>query len=177
MSNFYIDFVNGNDAHDGRGPYKAAFTSGGTTPIAVGDTVTGGISGQTAKVVLVSVTSGSWAGGDAAGSIYVGTPSGAFSNGEALLVGGSDLATLTADFVVSSWLTVNSGATAARTAPGDEIRMKKTTGPEALGINATFTNESPTVTLRSPNTIDIYDCETAFTASANITASRTGVYA
>lgn len=179
MSNFYIDFVNGNDSNDGLGPYKAAFTSGGVAEIAVGDTVTGATSGQTAKVVYLAHSSGTWAGGDEAGTLYVGTPSGAFTPGEDLNVSGKqdNIATLTADFVVSSWLTVNSGATAARTAPGDEIRMKKTTGPEALGINATFTNESPTVTLASANTIDIYDCETAFTASANITASRVGTYA
>lgn len=175
MSNFYIDFVNGNDANDGLGPYKAAFTSGGTYEIQVGDTVTDDTTAATAKVVLITVSSGSWAGGDAAGTLYVGTPSGAFTASGTISVGAnSNVATLTGDFAVSSWLTVNSGATAARTAPGDEIRMKKTTGPEALGINATFTNGSPTVTLASANTIDIYDCETAFTASANITASRVG---
>ncbi len=175
MPNYYIDLVNGNDANDGLGPYKAAYTSGGTTPIAVGDTVTGGTSGQTAKVVYITVTSGSWAGGDAAGSIYVGTPSGAFTNGEALLVGGSDLATLTADFAVSSWLTTAGGATAARVAPGDEIRYKKTADAVSMG-NATFTKRSTTLTFAGNTWLYVDDCESAWTASANVTQSDHTTY-
>lgn len=171
MPNYYIDLVSGNDANDGLGPYKAAYTSGGTTAIAVGDTVTGGTSGRTAKVVNITVTSGSWAGGDAAGSIYVGTPSGAFTNGEALLVGGGDRATLTADFVVSSWLTVASGATAARVAPGDEIRIKKTLAAASQG-NAAFTKRSATVTMASAKWKNICNCDDKWTASANITQSN-----
>lgn len=175
MSNFYIDFVNGNDANDGLGPYKAAYTSGGTTPIAVGDTVTGGTSGQTAKVVYITVTSGSWAGGDAAGSIYVGTPSGAFSNGEALLVGGSDLATLTANFAVSSWRTINSGPTAARTAPGDNIRIKKHAAPVSLG-SSTATKDGNNIVLDAAKWANVSDCESAWTQSANVTQSNDVTY-
>lgn len=172
MPNYYFDPVSGNDANDGLGPYKAAFTSGGTTPIAVGDTVTGGTSGKTAKVVYLAHTSGSWAGGDEAGTIYVGTPSGAFTPGEALLVGGTDLATLTADFAVSSKKTITTGASAALLVPGDNIRIKKSNDPASLGINATFTLGSETVTFASAIAAVISDCESAWTASANVTQSN-----
>lgn len=43
------------------------FSGGGTTEIAVGDTITGATSGATAKVRQVLLYSGTWAGGDAAG--------------------------------------------------------------------------------------------------------------
>lgn len=44
-----------------------AFTSGGTTEITAGQTITGATSGATAVVDSVILGSGSWAGGDAAG--------------------------------------------------------------------------------------------------------------
>jgi len=43
------------------------FTSGGTTAIVVGDTVTGDVGGATGIVRGVTLDSGSWAGGDAVG--------------------------------------------------------------------------------------------------------------
>lgn len=173
MGNFYIDPVSGDDSNDGLGPYKAEFTSGGTAEIAVGDTVTGATSGKTAEVVLVVHSSGTWAGGDEAGTLYVGTPNGAFSAGENLNVSGKqdNIATLTADFVVASWKTITSGATAARIAPSDNIRIKKNTDPESLGVNATFTNDSATVTLSSALTQLVCDCGSAWTASENVTQS------
>jgi hypothetical protein len=179
MGNFYIDPVSGDDSNDGLGPYKAAFTSGGTTEIAVGDTVTGATSGKTAKVVFVVHGSGTWAGGDEAGTLYVGTPSGAFTNGENLDVSGkqNDIATLTADFVVSSWKTITLGATAARIAPSDNIRIKKNTDPESLGVNATFTNDSATVTLSSALTQLVCDCATNWEPSANVTRSTVSTLA
>ena len=48
--------------------FVQAFTSGGVTPIVAGNTVTGATSGKTALVQSVTVSSGSWAGGDAAGT-------------------------------------------------------------------------------------------------------------
>lgn len=55
-----------------------AFTSGGTTPIAEGDTITGATSTATATVERVIVTSGTWAGGDAAGRLILSGQLGAF---------------------------------------------------------------------------------------------------
>ena len=74
------------------------FTSGGTTEIAEEDTVTGSISGETAVVKRVILTSGTWAGGDAAGRLIVYSVSGAFQ-AENLLVSAADLATIAADAV------------------------------------------------------------------------------
>jgi hypothetical protein len=74
------------------------FTSGGTYEVKPTDTVTGVTSAKTMVVNFVRLTSGSWAGGDAAG-ILLGTPSGAFTAAEVLKVGtvSLDVATVTAD--------------------------------------------------------------------------------
>jgi hypothetical protein len=55
----------------------------------------------------------------------------------------------------NAWKTINSGATAARTAPGDTIRFAKTADPTSIG-NATWTNLSATVTLATAQTTTIY---------------------
>lgn len=72
-----------------------AFTSGGTTEIAVGDTITGATSGASAVVTRVELDSGSWAGGDAAGTFHLrAVTSGPFQS-ENLDVGAStNLATI-----------------------------------------------------------------------------------
>ena len=57
---------------------KLAFTSGGTVVIAEADTITGATSSATAVVKRVVVTSGTWAGGDAAGYVIFWTQTGAF---------------------------------------------------------------------------------------------------
>lgn len=69
------------------------------------------------------------------------------------------------------WKTITSGATAARTAPGDVIRIMKSPDPVSLGVNGTFTNKSPTITLASAVTANIDTCETAWTAGANVTST------
>jgi hypothetical protein len=75
---------------------RIAFTSGGTTPIAEGDTITGATSAATAAVVRVVVTSGDWAAGNAAGWLHVTTIVGAFT-AENVNVGASlNLATIVA---------------------------------------------------------------------------------
>jgi len=71
------------------------------------------------------------------------------------------------------WKTITSGATAARTAPGDVIRIMKSPDPVSLGVNGTFTKQSPTITLASAVTANIDTCETAWTASANVTTTTT----
>jgi hypothetical protein len=57
---------------------KIAFDSGGTAEITVGDTITGATSGATAKVCGVTVSSGTWAGGDAAGELALHNQTGTF---------------------------------------------------------------------------------------------------
>lgn len=76
---------------------EVAFTSGGTTAIAEGDTITGDVSGATATVERVQLTSGSWAGGDAAGWLTLSTQVGTFQ-AENLDVGAApNLATIGGD--------------------------------------------------------------------------------
>lgn len=70
------------------------------------------------------------------------------------------------------WKTFASGATSARTAPGDTIRIMASPDPTLVG-SATWTQDSKTVTLGSAVTADITDCGTAWTASANVTATTT----
>ena len=58
--------------------WTLSFTSGGTTEIEVGDTIEGATSGATAYVAGVSVNTGSWAGGDAAGTLTLRRVTGTF---------------------------------------------------------------------------------------------------
>lgn len=69
------------------------------------------------------------------------------------------------------WKTLTNGATAARIAPGDTIRIKASPYPTSLGQTATWTNKSRVVTLTSAVTANISTCETAWTQSANVTAT------
>jgi hypothetical protein len=62
--------------------YQIGFTSGGTYTPKTGDTVTGNTSGETAIVVSVTLSSGAWADGDAAGTIQYRSSSGTFTNSE-----------------------------------------------------------------------------------------------
>lgn len=83
--------------------------------------------------------------------------------------GGND-ANSGVDFA-NRWKTINSGATAARIAPGDTIRVMASPDPTSLGINATWTNLSPTVTLASALNVLVTNCDSAWTASPNVTCS------
>lgn len=70
--------------------------------------------------------------------------------------------------------TVDTGATAARTAPGDTIRIMASPDPTSLGQNASFTDKSDTITLTTAVTANVSLCESAWTPSTNITASVDG---
>lgn len=76
---------------------ELSFTSGGTTEIAEGNTITGATSGATATVDRVVLTSGTWAGGNAAGKFILSGQTGTFQ-AENLDVGVStNLATIAGD--------------------------------------------------------------------------------
>lgn len=66
-------------------------------------------------------------------------------------------------------LTITGGITAARTAPGDVIRIMKTEDPVSIG-NATWTNLSNTLTLAGALTKTIY-LDGAWTAATNVTCT------
>lgn len=75
--------------------YAIPFSGGGTTTIAVGDTITGATSGATAVVEQVLLYSGSWAGGDAAGFFIVSSVVGTFGSENVVVGSGTDDATVT----------------------------------------------------------------------------------
>lgn len=76
---------------------RLTFTSGGTTAIAVGNTITGATSTATAKVMSVELSSGAWADGDAAGEFIIESQDGTFQS-ENLNVGATlNLATIAAN--------------------------------------------------------------------------------
>jgi hypothetical protein len=68
-----------------------------------------------------------------------------------------------------AWKTYNRN-TAATPKAGDTIRVIASPDPTLVG-NADWTDNSKTVTLAASKTADITDCETAWTASANVTAT------
>ena len=74
--------------------YTIPFSGGGTTEVAVGDTITGATSGATAFVEQVLLYSGTWAGGDAAGFFIVSSVVGTFGS-ENVATTGTDEATVT----------------------------------------------------------------------------------
>ncbi|HKM24459.1 MAG TPA: PKD domain-containing protein, partial [Corynebacterium sp.] len=74
------------------GMFRVAFDDG-TTPPVIGATVVGTTSGTAGQVVAAHVSSGSWAGSNAAGTLYLKQTSGTFTNDEALTVGGTPFAT------------------------------------------------------------------------------------
>lgn len=75
-----------------------------------------------------------------------------------------------------AWLTIGSGATAARIQPGDTCRIMASPDPTLVG-SCTWTNLSRDITLPGAVTANITDCESVWTASANITATaQTNTY-
>lgn len=116
------------------GDRTLAYTSGGTYEISPGDTVTGATSGATARVVQAPVSSGSWAGGDAAGTFTLDTQVGTFVSENLNVGGNTNVATIAGNStavaatdlagvavvrdaeIVDSELTWPSGATAAQKA-------------------------------------------------------------
>lgn len=70
-----------------------------------------------------------------------------------------------------AWKTFTLGATAARIVPGDTICVAKSPDTTSLGITALWTNLSKTITLASALNATVDLCETAWTASANVTAT------
>ena len=100
-----------NRSTDGVGNY-VGFTSGGTAAIALGDTITGATSSKTAYVDLVSVTSGSWAGGDAAGHLMLSSKSGTLQAENLNTPTQNDIATIAGDATTPMQIaTFNTSAT------------------------------------------------------------------
>ena len=71
-----------------------AYTSGGTTEIKAGDVVIGATSSAVAVVVSLTLTSGTWAGGDAAGVLRLKSQVGTFQSENIKVGAGTDDATV-----------------------------------------------------------------------------------
>lgn len=74
--------------------YEIDFTSGSVEPT-VGETLTGATSGKTATVSEVALQVGTWAGGNAIGTVVVTAQTGDFAEGETIngSVGGTNIMT------------------------------------------------------------------------------------
>lgn len=71
-----------------------------------------------------------------------------------------------------AWKTITSGPTTARAQAGDVIRISKSPDPVSLGINATFTDNSATITLASTKTKTVCPCESNWiAATADLTCT------
>lgn len=180
MSVWYLDPELGTDSETTPyGWWKRAFT-GGTQPAPVeGELCTGATSGATARPTYITLSSGSWAAGSAAGTMYFYGKAGTFVSEQVDFAGGGHCH-ITGDLTICAWKTVNAGATAARISPGDIIRMKKSPAPVKLSGatgQATWTDLSKTVTLAEAQTADIDMCESNWTAAAgsDVTPSLVGV--
>jgi hypothetical protein len=77
------------------------FTSGGTTTIVVGDWIVGATSSAKAEVVAVTLDSGTWAGGDAAGTFRIRSQHGTFQSENILVAAGTNDATIAANSTVA----------------------------------------------------------------------------
>lgn len=91
--NIKFQSVAGVQPFTGSSIHKLQFTSGGTSQISIGNTITGGTSNATGIVVATYISSGTWAGGNAAGYLYLKTKTGTFQASEPILVSGTDHAT------------------------------------------------------------------------------------
>jgi hypothetical protein len=79
-----------------------AFTSGGTTEIPIGAWILGATSAAVAEVIDVTLTGGTWAGGDAAGSLRLRCQVGTFQAAEKITyLAVADDATITANSVIA----------------------------------------------------------------------------
>lgn len=86
-----LDFTSG-------GLVELDFTSGGTTEVMPNDVIVGATSGATATVVSVTLDSGTWAGGDAAGTFVITNKVGVFEAEDLdIQGGGSNVATIAGD--------------------------------------------------------------------------------
>lgn len=70
----------------------------------------------------------------------------------------------------NAWKTLLNGATPARIAPGDEIRISKTPDPVSIG-NVTWPQVGKLLTLASARTQFIFSGDAAWTVSSNVNAS------
>jgi hypothetical protein len=96
----YVNYRSGNTLYCFGVDWATLAFGTGTSEIRQGDVLTGATSGATAVVDQVFLTSGSWAGGDAAGTLLLKKVVGTFTNTEFLRVLGVNMARATANSVL-----------------------------------------------------------------------------
>jgi len=177
MAIFYLDRANAVSDSASATPYgfwSSAYNGGSGTQPTEGTAVTGATSNATGVISYVVVSSGTWAGNNASGTIYFKAQNGTFQT-EQVNVTGGDHFHITANYGVVAWKTIKTGASAVRITAGDTIRIAKSPDPTLVGT-ATWTDNSATVTLDSAVTQTICNCETQWTASANVTATADATF-
>jgi len=123
------------DAVDTTGTLKSiAFTSGGTYEIRAGDMVTGATSGAVGHVVDLVVSSGTWAGGNAAGTLILDNVSGTFQSENLDVDDNSNVATIGGD--ASAYYPDRPGVAVVRDAIVDSDKLVWPTGATADQIAA-----------------------------------------
>ena len=169
---FHLDYENGSDA--------ARSLPGGSTvsvsnPSGTITRVTKNGHGLVTGAVVTLTNFSSWLNGtwkitknddntfDLDGAVWQST---ADPNGDCVPFGGMNW--------TDAWKTISNGATAARIAPGDTIKIAKSSDPVSIG-NATWNERSKTVTLATAQTKAVDNCETAWTNANSSTVTRQGV--
>ena len=92
--------------------WTLSFTSGGTYEPKAGDTITGADSGATAYLESVSISSGSWAVGTAAGSFAIRRKSGTFESENLNIDGNANAATTDGTITNQNPVTTTTGGLA-----------------------------------------------------------------
>ena len=118
----------------------------GTSEISAGDTITGASSGKTAEVTSITVTSGTWSAGSAAGYISIKNNTGTWTNNENITVLGSNKALVNgASEPTKVTVAKADGATYEQTiAPGGKYEF----------INYNFRGDATGITMYGANTVD-----------------------
>jgi len=118
----------------------------GTSEISAGDTITGDSSGKTAEATSVTVTSGTWSAGSAAGYISIKNNTGTWTNNENITVLGSNKALVNGA----------SEPTAVTVAKADGTTYEQTIAPGGKYefINYNFRGDATGITMYGVNTVD-----------------------
>ena len=169
MAIFYLDPEDGNDSITDTplGWWRVSVTvTGGSAPSADA-TMTGATSGATAKLTIAPA---SWSG---TVMCYFYGKSGTFVSENVSFTGGGT-GTISSDLQYCAWKTFNNGATAARIAPGDTIRIKKSPEPIAVGTYTWGTANTPNTTIDIPDgTVKIIDaCDSGWVGVSGTTVSH-----
>jgi len=120
--------------------YTRTFTSGGVYVVKVGDTITGATSNATGIVVGVTLTTGSWAAGTAAGTIRFRAQTGTFQAEVLKVLTNSDVASIAGAATPISAKDISGGLLVDDIAySGGGVEDYPAMKDEAVVVTATFT--------------------------------------